>query len=267
MPSTSFSSLPTELIIQTFHSVDGFSTAAALSGVSHQINSIWKQILPSLCKTLLPRTVDCFDQAKELAEAQSRVADNKKPSDATGVAIERAKLLFANADMARVAYHSYKYRMFCGKRLDSHDMTAAERTSFVQSWYRAIAIATLGNDLEPLPYQMMISMNLFQFLQMMEVTSWLGRFRDHYNHEQLRPYITLIRGQGIKLYYLQYHLCEGMFHNRRRQIDPTHICEYILHDHYPESNYPETGVGLEQLFPKVPTVLIGGILKCTLFGN
>lgn len=260
MLSTSLSDLPTELIVQIFRSVDGFSTATALGSVSHQLLSIWKYFLPSISKTLLSRAIDCFDQAKDLVEAQSRVAENKKPSDPTEVAIGRAKLFFANATTARFAYYSYKHWAFCRRLLDSHKITTAERTSFFKAWYRAITIATIGNDFQPLLYKVLTSMDLLQFLQMIEVTSWLGRPKPHKAPKELLPYIILTRGQRISLYSLQYYLCAGTFDHRTCQRIPFHLHTYILHDHCPENIYSGMEIGLEQRFSRFPTYLLEGIL-------
>lgn len=205
MPSTSFSDLPTELIVQIFYSVDGFSTAATLSSVSNRFLSIWKRIFTSLCTTLLSRAIDCFDQAEILVEAQWRYAQDQNSFDTNKAAIERTKLFFANEDIACVALRRYEYTLLDEEILDGRHMTAAERTSFVKAWYRAIAIVILGSDFEPLPYQILVSMDLLQFLQMMEAISWLGCFQD--KHEKLRPYMALIHRRKIDLYLLKKDLC------------------------------------------------------------
>ena len=162
MPSTSFSDLPTELIVQIFYSVDGFSTAATLSSVSHRLLFIWKRISTSLCTILLSRVIDCFDQAGILVEAQWRYAQGQNSFDANDAAIERTKLFFANEEIAFIALRRYEYTLFDEEILDGRDMTAAKRTSFVKAWYRAIAMVTLGSDFEPLPYQILLSIDLYK---------------------------------------------------------------------------------------------------------
>ena len=199
MPSTSLSDLPTELIVQVFYSVVGFSTAATLSSLSHRLFSIWKRISTSLCTILLSRVIDCFNQARILVEAQWRYAQDQNSFDANEAAIERTKLFFANEDIACNALRRYEYPLFDEEILDGRDMTVAERTSFVKAWYRTIAMVTLGSDFEPLPYQILVSMDLLQFLQLMEAISWLGCFQDE--HEKLRPYMSsFIAERSISIY-------------------------------------------------------------------
>lgn len=153
MPSTSFFDLPTELIVQIFYSVDGFSTAATLRSVSHRLLSIWKRVFTSLCKTLLSRAILCFDQAEVLVEAEWRIAQDQNAFDANEAAIERTKLFFANEKIACIALRRYENTLIDEEILDGRDMTAAERTSFVKRWYQALSMVILGSDCEPLPYQ------------------------------------------------------------------------------------------------------------------
>ena len=264
MLSTSFSDLPAELIIQVFHSVDDFSTAAALSSVSRSLFSIWKQDLPSFCKTLLPHTIDCFDQAKDLVEAQSQSTHNQQSSDANEAAIGRAKLFFANARIARLASHHYERSAIYKGLLNGLGMTKAERTSFVKAWYRFITIATLGCDFQPLPYRILTSMDFLQFLQMMEVLLWLGCYQDK-KHEALRPYVTLSSRQQIALFILKKHLCKRSFNRRVCQTSSTRFYTYTLHDHYPKYIYVGMGVGLAQMFLGIPTDILEGILQGTVY--
>ena len=102
-------------------------------------------------------------------EAQSWRAKHKNPSDWNEAAIERAKLFFANAGIACFAVHRYECTLIDKEKLNGENMTAAERTSFMKAWYRAMTLVALENDGGPLPCHLIIPMDLLQFLIIMEV--------------------------------------------------------------------------------------------------
>lgn len=74
MMSTSMPDLPPEMIIEIFASMDSFATASALSKTSHQFHSIFVRGLESIAVGILGRSVECFEQARELVDAQAVTA-------------------------------------------------------------------------------------------------------------------------------------------------------------------------------------------------
>ncbi|KAF6225926.1 hypothetical protein HO173_012698 [Letharia columbiana] len=278
-PKSSFSDLPAEIIIQVFKSVDDFSTAAALSNVSRNLFTIWKQDLPSICRAVLPRTVDCFDEAQDLMEAQSHSAQNQQSSDAIQATIGRAELFFSNAAIAWLASSRYERSVIdhAKGKFDDRGMTTAERTYFVKAWYRLMTIITLVKDFEPLPYGRLVSMDFLGFSQMMDVLHWLEYHSQKkkatlksitLHNDDLRPYIALVGSQRWwSLHCLNKHLTKESFPEQGFPFPWTWtpFYTYVFHDHYPEETYLRMDVGLAQLFPSLPKHILEGILDGTVY--
>ena len=67
----SLSYLPNELLVHIFKSVKNVSDAAALSRTSRRFHEIFQYNLSSICDTVLPRTIEVYDQAAQLVEART----------------------------------------------------------------------------------------------------------------------------------------------------------------------------------------------------
>lgn len=101
------SSLPPELHLALFQSLDNFADVSALMRTGQQFHTIWMLHTTSICSAILPRAVDCLAVAQELLEGQERFADwqNKSPHE---VAISRATMLLYNQQMAYQACRNMK---------------------------------------------------------------------------------------------------------------------------------------------------------------
>ena len=74
MADISLLSLPTELLVNIFKSVDNVGDAAALSRTSRYLHEIYHYNLSSICDAVLPRTIEAYDQAAQLVEARTNPA-------------------------------------------------------------------------------------------------------------------------------------------------------------------------------------------------
>lgn len=77
--------------------------------------------------------------------------------------------------------------------------------------------------------------------------------------------MALIHRRKIELYLLKEHLCRGPFDGQLCQFSMTQFHTYMLHDHSPKDIYSGMEVGLEQLVSKVPSYLLDGILKGSIY--
>ena len=68
----SLSDLPTEIIVHLFRSVDNIRPAAVLSQISGHLHSVWRYNLSSIYDSVLPREIECYDQARQLLEARAQ---------------------------------------------------------------------------------------------------------------------------------------------------------------------------------------------------
>lgn len=167
---------PTELITQIFKSIGSISTADALGSTSRRLHSVWKSHAISICHDILVHSIACYDQAFEYVRAQPiDVASCEQIKDTGSLAIMVAKQFCENAHIACHALRLYETQVIESlRRCRDHDrsrLTEAQRTGFLQAWYRIHTLASLPSD--PLPYDMLASLDLLEFEQMMDTFCWL----------------------------------------------------------------------------------------------
>lgn len=189
MSANSLPALPTEIVTQIFKSTDDFSTATALSSTSHRFQSIWKTNAASICHNILVRTIACYDQALEYVKAQPLNAASSEPiGDTSLLAIKVTKQFLKNADIASLALQYYEAHVL--KHISTYGLlhlssfTEAQRTCFLQAWYRIHALASLAEEF--LPCNMLAAMDLLEFEQMWEALRWLMYWCPDEHRSELR---------------------------------------------------------------------------------
>ena len=113
--STCLSSLPPELLIAVFTSLDGFSSLASLCRVSHGFYDIWKSHTHTICREIAVRTIG-FVEALELAELQSGGPGARSDFPGSGLSrreasIAQARHLAANHRIALLACELWEKQM------------------------------------------------------------------------------------------------------------------------------------------------------------
>lgn len=172
MAPTILTDLAPELLIQILKSADNFADVTSLSSTSRKIFIIWKTNVDAICEAVLPRIVDCFEQALELLAAQKKVEGGKHAFYGHMTAVDRAEWILKWADTAAKALvyfeedligNAHKGRLFC--------MTPSNRVDFLRAYYRAATLATLAKG--PLPCEVLSSWDMLAFRQMKVVMRWL----------------------------------------------------------------------------------------------
>ncbi|KAI4169261.1 MAG: hypothetical protein LQ343_005849 [Gyalolechia ehrenbergii] len=79
MQSSPFSNLPPEVILKIFQYVGDFATVNALVRTSSIFHCTWLMNANSIALTVLPKTIECYDKAHRLVEAQEW-AEELKPT-------------------------------------------------------------------------------------------------------------------------------------------------------------------------------------------
>lgn len=156
--------------------MDNFSEATALSSTSRKFQSVWKTNITSICHKILIHKIPCYDQAFEYARAQP--LDDVSSGQIEGMvslAILVTKQFFANAHIACRALRFYEAQVTdlirqCEDR-DPDRLTEAQRKGFLRAWYRIHTLASLASD--TLPNDILSSLDLLEFEQMMETFYWL----------------------------------------------------------------------------------------------
>ena len=184
----SLSIIPNELIVQIFKSTDSFATVTSLSSTSRQFRSIWDTHMPSICHAILVRTLPCYGQAFEYVRAQPLDdLGSGQIEDTTPMVIKVTKQFLDNADIACRALQLYEAQLLQGPSCETcgpRGLAGAQRTSFLQAWYRVHTLASLPTD--PLPYEMLASLDLLEFEQMLEIMCWLMYWCPENHRSELR---------------------------------------------------------------------------------
>ena len=175
MAANSLPGFPTEIIIQIYILIANFATATALSSTSRRFRSIWETYSATICYAILVRTIACYDDAFGYVKAQPLDdARSEKIRDTGLVAIEVVKQFHENAAIACLALRYYEAQVSesvsCGT-FGPRNWERAQRTCFLQAWYRIHTLASLSSD--PLPNGLLPSLSLLEFKQMMVVFCWL----------------------------------------------------------------------------------------------
>ena len=165
MPSQILTDLAPELIIQILKSSDSFADLTSISSTSRKMFLIWKMNIDSICEAVLARTVPCYAQARELIEAQEKAEGDEYSVIGYQSAIDRAKWMFKDADIAAYAVDVFQEMIF-------RKMTRADQKDFIRAYYRATTLATLGEEPQSCP--LLLSWNMLDFEQVNDVMKWLG---------------------------------------------------------------------------------------------
>ena len=196
----SLSDLPTELILHLFKSVDNISSAAVLSQTSRHLHSVWRYSLSSICDSVLPREIECYDQARQLLEARahSDTVDGESSlsiEEKAEAAILRVRMLFTNANCAYEALKGFentlpcegvmtpeeyeRFASICTCGLTESDdegyptLGGVSRDRFLQGYYRAMTMIYLAGKSSTTRYHFLASMHLLDFFRMLEIMEWV----------------------------------------------------------------------------------------------
>lgn len=183
MPSTVLTDLAPELFIQILKSSESFADVTSFSSTSRKMFVIWKTNLDAICEAILPRTIDCFEEAQELLAAQERAEGEKHAVAGYRTALDRAKWMLEGADTAAIARRCFENCVIhCGNQQNFSStwgiyppkrtvLTPNQCMDFLRAYYRAKTLATLAKG--PLPYDMLSSWDMLAFGQMKDAMTWL----------------------------------------------------------------------------------------------
>lgn len=196
----SLSDLPTELIVHVFKSVDNIRSAAVLSQTSHHFHSVWRYNLSSICDSVIPREIECYDQARQLLEARAQsdivVGESSLPiEEKADAAILRVRMLFTNADHAYEAVKGFEAEIPCEELMTPEEFEPfkstctcdlidyddegypivgeVSRSRFLQGYYRALTMIYLARKCPTKRYRFLESMHLLDFFRMLEIMEWI----------------------------------------------------------------------------------------------
>lgn len=177
--SPSLSSLSLKLQLIVFQSLASLSDVAALSRTSRLFNDIWMFNAAGICGAILPRVIECFEDAQTLPNAQALVErEGILEQDKNMVALQRAKRYLSNLNTVHRTCVRFESEVL--RKLESRIgkgtlvLTPTERPRFIHSYYQLWThILRTGGDhwFEP-PLSMSISFKL-DLLQKSEMMLWI----------------------------------------------------------------------------------------------
>ncbi|MCJ1266054.1 hypothetical protein MMC22_005936 [Lobaria immixta] len=121
MSSPSLSSLPPELQLAVFRSLDNFADVSALMRTNQLFHAIWMLHMSSISSAVLPRVIDCLDNAQDLLDTQERFTLRNFTQRQQPVApfkIHRIAQLLSNQ---RIAYE-------VGRRFEAHCKVSSRKS-------------------------------------------------------------------------------------------------------------------------------------------
>lgn len=196
----SLSDLPTELIVHLFKSFDNIDSAAVLSQTSRHLHSVWIYNLSSICDSVLPRQIECYDQARQLLEAraQSDIVVRElslSTEEKADAAILRVRVLFTNAHAAYNALKWFERSVPCKELMTPEEFQqlktnctcdliayddkgyltvgGVSRNRFLQGYYRAMTMIYLTGKTPTRKYLFLASMHLLDFFRMLYIMEWV----------------------------------------------------------------------------------------------
>lgn len=164
--------------MQIFKETDNFFSVWALCKTSRQIESIFT--LNS--HTILHDVAFRCPQARDLASAQELATLHQQSlSTHPEIAQNRSERMLSSASAALGALSHYEALVFKHSEQEGHanlsrrQLTPAEQIAFLRAYYRALALATLGQP--KVPFESLARLDMLEYMQMREVTMLLTPMR------------------------------------------------------------------------------------------
>lgn len=175
MSKNSLSEIPNEIIVKIFQSMARFATATALSRTSRGLLLVWEANTTVICSAILTRIVPCHDQACEYVRARPPDATSSEwTEDPSPPAIKVTKRISHNAAVACRALRLDETRAIqcgCGEAFGRSGLSGAQRTGFLQAWYRIHTLASLPPEYHN--YDTLDPLDHVGWWQMLGVVYWL----------------------------------------------------------------------------------------------
>ena len=165
-PSLSVSDLPQEMILGIYKSLDDHHAITALDLAARKFYDIWSLNRATITQAVLPRVIDCFGLARELAVIQSR-----SPGGQTEGCEAVAKRLLVNAS---VVFRDYAN---LSNLLDALPIAnRIEGSAFAQAHYGVWLLVELGDDLltqHQAQYSRLQAARMEELQDMLSAAEWL----------------------------------------------------------------------------------------------
>lgn len=99
MAIASLSALATDIVLHIFKSLDSHRTIVSLNSTSTRFYDIWRLNTLSISNAVLPRSIDCFEEAQELLKVQSSSIIKDADQSPYQVSLQHNRRLLSNASV------------------------------------------------------------------------------------------------------------------------------------------------------------------------
>lgn len=174
--------LPPEVILRIFHDADDFMTVNALVRTSSIFHSIWLMNANSIARTILPRSIECYDEAHDLVQAQTCAQSTTNTHEDRNrshreIIIVLVRQYLTNARLVCSFYESNIRPVLVNLTAEGKDVSALpllKRTSFIGTLYRLKTLALVhGYSLTKSPVLSRVGHR--ELVDIAELASWFRR--------------------------------------------------------------------------------------------
>ncbi|KAL8938941.1 MAG: hypothetical protein Q9216_003627 [Gyalolechia sp. 2 TL-2023] len=182
MQFSNFSNLPPEVILKIFQCVSDFATVNALVRTSSVFHCTWLMNANSIALTVLPKTIECYDQARSLVEAQEWAEEcghhsGGRHQSHREVVIVLVRRYLENSRLITGYYESNIRPVLerLGSKKNSRDpRPLLERPRFLKTLYNFKTLAVIHETDKARP-STLSNVQKSELIDLAEVASWFRR--------------------------------------------------------------------------------------------
>ena len=135
------------MILGIYECLDDHHAVTALNLTSRKFYDVWRLHTAIITKAVLPRVIDCFDLAEELAVVQGNKSTSG-PTETYEAVLERSKRLLVNAATLVKDHSSYVIHLESTTGEMKEFAYEGNLSAFTESYYRLWILLELFNDRE-----------------------------------------------------------------------------------------------------------------------
>lgn len=182
MASPSLATLPVEILLSIFRHTDDFTTVNAFLRSSSVFYCTWLMHANSIALSILPKAIECYDEAHELFEAQARTETHQnlclEPCKSNREAvIALCKRFFRNAQIVTTFYEHYVIPAAAEINTTKHwnNWPLVDRSRLLRTLYRLQTLCVL-HDLHDASSMDLVAITPQDLIDLCDVARWI-RFR------------------------------------------------------------------------------------------
>ncbi|KAJ5491711.1 hypothetical protein N7539_003278 [Penicillium diatomitis] len=143
-PTVGLMSLPPELQIAVFQSLDSLEDIACLSGTCKQLHGVLNAHIPLICETVAARTLPCYNEMRAVVAEQGLLATDHPITEMSLIA--HFASMSHNMDKLITYYHTFWVNNSHNDPRISQQLSPTEQTRFIKAHYQLWAMMLVSQD-------------------------------------------------------------------------------------------------------------------------